>query len=86
MYSQFKDDKLLGAEAAVFLDLDDSIEDAQEWDMDAGDALDAAEQEAWARHAARAAGFATAGADDDDDFGSAALTDAVRRVMDMNWD
>ncbi|MCC7547376.1 MAG: hypothetical protein IT532_06400 [Burkholderiales bacterium] len=85
MHSQFNEEDPLGAEAGVFLDLDDVGADPEEWGSEPGDLLDAAQQEAWARHAARAAGFATAGADGED-FGSSALTDAVRRVMDMRWD
>ncbi len=84
MYAQLNEDALLGAEAAVSLDIDDFGPEPGEWEIDRHDLLEAAEREAWSRHATRAAGFATAAAEDD--YGSSALTEAVRRVMDMSWD
>jgi hypothetical protein len=84
MYSQFDEQVLLGAEASVPLDSEDFATGEQDWGIGAGDALDAAERAAWTRHATRAAGFGAAAADDA--FDASALTDAVRRVMDMSWD
>ena len=85
MYSQFDEEVLLGAEASVPLDAEDFATEEQGWVSGPGDALDAAERAAWTRHATRAAGFGAAAADDDA-FDASALTDAVRRVMDMSWD
>jgi len=85
MYSPFDEDILLGAEATVALGPEDFAAQDQEWGYGSGDALDAAERAAWTRHATRAAGFGAAAAEEDA-FDSSALTDAVRRVMDMSWD
>ena len=85
MYRELDERILLGSEAIVQLDPDDFDAQELEWGIGPGDALDAAERAAWTRHATRAAGFATA-AGDDDAFDPSALTDAVRRVMDMSWD
>ncbi len=84
MYAHLDEDMLLGVEAAVSLGGDELVCDADEWEIDHHDVLEAAEREAWSRHATRAAGFATASAEDE--LGSNALTEAVRRVMDMSWD
>jgi hypothetical protein len=85
MYRELDEQILLGSEAIVQLDPDDFAAEEHEWGSDPGDALDAAERAAWTRHATRAAGFGAA-AVDDDAFDSSALTDAVRRVMDMSWE
>jgi len=84
MYSQFDEEILLGAEASVQFDSDDFAAQDQEWGIDSGDALGSAERAAWTRHATRAAGFGAVASDDS--FDPSALTDAVRRVMDMSWD
>jgi len=85
MYSPFDEDILLGAETSVPLGPEDFAAQDQELEFSSGDALDAAERAAWTRHATRAAGFGAAAAEDDA-FDASALTDAVRRVMDMSWD
>lgn len=90
MRIEFNEEILLGAEAMISVDVEGSGDDSQEWSFDRSDGLDAAEREAWARHAARAAGFGAASfgsaAVEDDGFHANTLTDAVRRVLDLDWD
>lgn len=91
MHTKFSEEILLGAEATVGVDLEGLDDDSSpEWTFSRGDALDVAEREAWTRHAARAAGFGAASfgsaAVEDDGSHANALTDAVRRVLDLDWD
>lgn len=91
MHIEFSEEILLGAEATVGIDVEGLDDDSsQDWAFDRGDALDVAEREAWTRHAARAAGFGAASfgaaAVEDDGSHTNALTDAVRRVLDLDWD
>ena len=54
MYNQFDDEVFLAPETSVSLHFEAaSDDDAQEWDIAAGEALERAERTAWARHGRR---------------------------------
>jgi len=89
MYREFEDEIVLGAEAILSLHYQSSAQgDNEDWDIGHADALESAEREAWARHAARANGFGAAEACFDSDYDDVctSLHDAIRRVSDMPWD
>ena len=89
MYRDFEDDALLGAEAFLSLHYDTAPQDdGENWDIGHADAVEAAEREAWARHAARANGLGAAETCFDSEYDDVctSLHDAIRRVSDTPWD
>ncbi len=89
MYRDFEDDIMLGAEALLSLHYDSSPNDeGEDWNIGHAEALEHAEREAWARHAARASGFGAAEACFDSEYDDVctSLHDAIRRVSEMPWD
>ena len=89
MYNQFDDEVFLAPETSISLHFEaGSGAGAQEWDIAAGEALERAERNAWARHALRGNGFGGAAAvyDEGDEDRSRDLRDAIRHVLTLSWD
>jgi len=89
MYNQFDDELFLAPETTVSLHFEPAYgDDAQDWDIAAGEALEQAERSAWARHAARGNGFggAVATYDESDEDRSRDLREAIRHVLTSSWD
>ncbi len=83
MYDEFDDEVFLAPETTVSLHFE-TDRDSQDWDVAAGEALERAERNAWARHPLQA--DSAGDYDDGDEDRSRDLRDAIRHVLTLTWD
>lgn len=83
MYDEFDDEVFLAPETTVSLHFD-TDGDNQDWDVGAGEALEQAERNAWARRPLQT--DSAGDYDDGDEDRSRDLRDAIRHVLTLTWD